>query len=93
MSTEADDPPSTKITLTYEDGRWVARDEDTGMTRERDSRTAALAALDAAIEGGDGAIDPDDPFWDAEPVTPGGPTDLSANVDDYLYGERSTGDE
>ncbi|NKE38085.1 helix-turn-helix domain-containing protein [Natronococcus sp. JC468] len=32
-------------------------------------------------------INPDDPFWDAEPVAAGGPTDVSSNVDEYLYGE------
>lgn len=30
-------------------------------------------------------INPDDPFWSAEPVAAGGPTDVSANVDRYLY--------
>lgn len=33
-----------------------------------------------------GEINPDDPFWTAEPVAAGGPTDVSANVDEYLYG-------
>lgn len=32
------------------------------------------------------AINPDDPFWNADPVAAGGPTDISANVDAYLYG-------
>jgi len=93
MSTEVEEPPSTKITLTYEDGYWVARERYTGMSRRAESRNDALAALDAAIEGAEGAINPDDPFWDAEPVTCDAPSDLSANVDDYLYGERSTDDE
>lgn len=31
-------------------------------------------------------INPDDPFWNADPVAAGGPTDISANVDAYLYG-------
>lgn len=33
-------------------------------------------------------INPDDPFWDADPVTAGGPTDVSSNVDEYLYGDN-----
>ncbi|QLH80826.1 type II toxin-antitoxin system HicB family antitoxin [Halosimplex pelagicum] len=93
MSSEAEEPPSTKITLTYEGGNWVARDDDTGMTREGGSRSEALAALDAAIEGAAGAVDPDDPFWDADPVAVDGPSDLSASVDDYLYGQRAPDDE
>lgn len=31
-------------------------------------------------------VDPDDPFWSAEPVAAGGPTDVASNVDEYLYG-------
>lgn len=31
-------------------------------------------------------LNPEDPFWSADPVAAGGPTDVSANVDDYLYG-------
>jgi len=90
MSSEAEEPPSTNITLRYEDGRWVARDEDAGVSREGETRSDALASLDAAIDGSDGAIDPDDPFWDADPVRAGLPSDLSANVDEYRYGDRST---
>jgi len=85
MGADADEPPSTKITLTYEDGRWVARDERTGTARSGPSRSDALAALDAAIENETDSIDPEDPFWDAEPVAAGTPTDVSGNVDEYLY--------
>jgi hypothetical protein len=92
MSSEVEEPPSTNITLRFEDGRWVARDEDVGVSREGASRSDALAALDAAIEGTEGAINTDDPFWDADPVTAGLPADLSTNVDDYHYDDRSTED-
>jgi hypothetical protein len=34
-------------------------------------------------------INPDDPFWSTAGMFPtGGPTDVAANADDYLYGDR-----
>jgi hypothetical protein len=91
MSTDTDDPPSTEITLTYEDEHWIARDVKTGTVREGQSRMEALRALDEAIAGTPDAasINPDDPFWEAEPAASGGPTDLSERVDEYLYGDES----
>jgi len=93
MSSDVTDPPSTEINLSYDGDRWVARDVKTATTRTGASRADALDALDAALEGrrpDDGSgIDPSDPFWDAEPVAAGGPTDLSERVDDYLYGDGS----
>jgi len=93
MSSEATDPPSTEINLSYDGDRWVARDVKTGTARTGASRADALAALDAALADRhtDDApgIDPSDPFWDAEPVAAGGSTDLSERVDDYLYADGS----
>lgn len=89
MSADSDGPPTTEIALVYRDGRWTARDVESGATASGETRTDALDALDATIERGDGvsgSIDLDDPFWTAEPVAVEGPTDLSGNVDENLYG-------
>lgn len=48
------------------------------------SRTVGRAKLWELADGPNG-INPDDPFWSADPVSTGGPTDVSANVDEYLY--------
>lgn len=39
-----------QITLTLEDDRWVATDEDTGVTSQGPTREAALENLDEAVE-------------------------------------------
>lgn len=51
------------------------------------SRTVGRAKLWELVDGPNG-INPDDPFWSAEPVASGGPTDVSSNVDEYLYRSR-----
>lgn len=48
------------------------------------SRTVGRAKLWELADGPNG-INPDDPFWSAAPVSTGGPTDVSANIDEYLY--------
>lgn len=89
MSADPDSPTTTEIRLVYSDGRWTARDAESGATATGRTRSAALDALDAVIDRMDeefGSIDPEDPFWTAEPVAAGGPTDISERVDEYLYG-------
>lgn len=89
MSAVSHAPPTTEITLVYGDGRWTARDVESGTTETGETRTEALDALDAVMErwdGGSGSIDPDDPFWTAEPVAVEGPSDRSTRVDESLYG-------
>ena len=51
------------------------------------SQTVGRAKLWELVAGPNG-INPDDPFWSAEPVSTGGPTDVSSNVDEYLYADR-----
>jgi hypothetical protein len=51
------------------------------------SQTVGRAKLWELVEGPNG-INPDDPFWSAETVSSGGPTDVSSNVDEYLYASR-----
>lgn len=48
------------------------------------SRMVGRAKLWELADGPNG-INPDDPFWSAEPISTGGPTDVSANIDKYLY--------
>jgi len=87
MST--DTPPSTKITLRYEDDHWIAKDEQRDVFVEAPTREQALEALDVAVAShtGEGAsdyeIDPDDPFF-AAPTFSSGRSDVSENVDEYL---------
>lgn len=45
MSTEV----KRRITLTEEDGGWVARDEDVGVTSQGETRQEALENLDEAV--------------------------------------------
>ncbi|MGB9985775.1 type II toxin-antitoxin system HicB family antitoxin [Salarchaeum japonicum] len=49
--------PPREITLTYEEDSemWVARDEDTGVASQGDTREAALENLDEAVAGYHGA--------------------------------------
>lgn len=85
----AETPPSTEITLTFEDDHWIAKDEQRGVLVEAPTREQALKALDLAVasqteEGApDQEIDPDDPFF-AAPTFASGKTDVSENVDEYL---------
>lgn len=39
-----------RITLTQEDGGWVAKDEEVGVTSQGESRQEALENLDEAVE-------------------------------------------
>lgn len=99
MST--DTPPTTKITLTYQDDHWVAEDVERGVSVEASTREDALAALDTAIErrrdqGEVSEISPDDPFFSA-PTFSSGQSDVSENVDKHLsdvtYRDSVGGDE
>lgn len=85
MSTDSETPRSTNITLTFEEGHWIATDEDSGLTAQAPTREEALVALDATVAVEEGGIDPDDPFFSA-PTFEGEPTD-EEDVDDILYGE------
>lgn len=85
MSTDSETPRSTTITLTFEDGHWVATDEDSGLTAQAPTREEALEALDATVAVQEGGIDPDDPFFSA-PMFEGASTD-EKDIDDILYGE------
>ncbi|EMA04273.1 hypothetical protein SAMN05443574_13520 [Haloarcula vallismortis] len=85
MSTDSENPRSTKITLTFEEGHWVATDEDSGLTAQAPTREEALEALDATVAVQEGGIDADDPFFSA-PAFEGEPTD-EEDVDDIVYGE------
>jgi len=63
MSTDIDDPgdeePSLPVKISLSLGesgdRWVARDEDTGVTSQGKTREAALENLDEAVAGYHGA--------------------------------------
>lgn len=57
MSTE-----QRRITLTQEDGWWIAHDDEHGLTAEDETREGALESLDAIVEAaeGDGGRAPTD---------------------------------
>lgn len=48
-SPRAPDPELTEITLTREGELWVARDEETGVASQGETREEALAMLDEAV--------------------------------------------
>lgn len=87
MST--DTPPSTKITLTFEDDHWIATDEHHDVVVEAPTREQALEALDVAVAVRTGEdttaleIDAADPFFAAPTFSSGG-ADTSENVDEHL---------
>ena len=54
-NTNNDPPTGTTITLTREDDRWVAKDEETGVVSQGESRQTALENLDEALQGYHGA--------------------------------------
>lgn len=87
MSTE-------RISLTNEGGEWVAVHEQTGAKGCGSTRTRALDALDAALDS-DRCDDSEgvaaDPFFTAEAVASGGPTDVSERADRHLVGSVGSG--
>lgn len=91
MSIGTGPPPSTKITLMYDDegDYWLATDETTGVTVQAPTRDQALDALDDALadrardEAREVEIPPDDPFFTA-PTFASGQADISEHVDAYL---------
>lgn len=69
MSTEVE----RRIMLTQEDGGWVARDEEVGVTSQGETRQEALENLDEAVEltqevrdEMDDAPEPSVPWFDNE---------------------------
>ena len=57
MATDASDPPTgTTITLTCGDEWWVAKDEETGVASQGETREKALENLDEAVALHDGEI-------------------------------------
>lgn len=68
-------PHPSSITLTYdESGRWVARDEDTGVASQGETREEALEMLDEAVALHRGEI--------GEPVTDEDLRELGIDPDD-----------
>lgn len=53
----------------------------------------SLSERTTSIRDDSDPIDPEDPFWTADPVVGVDSTDLSTNVDDYLYGPIEDDDE
>lgn len=49
-----------------------------------DDRTAGSTIVWWLTSAGKQEINPDDPFWDAQPADASGPDDVSANVDEHL---------
>jgi hypothetical protein len=88
MSLDADALGSTRITLTYTDGEWVARDAQTGLTGRGSSREAALEALDETLaESGtedNGAIPPTDPLFSGRGLFSDDESFDTADIDDVL---------
>lgn len=68
MSTDVEDAPSSKTTLTREDEWWVAKDEATAVVSQGKTRQAALENLDEALEGyhGEGEPPSEDDLGDLE---------------------------
>lgn len=90
MSTGTNDPASTDISLTYEDGSWVATDEDRGVSRRAETRRQALAALDRAIaDTREPATGAEDPFLQA-PTFASGRADGSESVDATIADEADS---
>jgi hypothetical protein len=89
MSTGSDDPQPTKITLTYADDEWVARDEKTGLTGRGSSRKAALDALDETLADSSvdepGAIPANDPLFSGRGLFSSDDSFDTADIDDVLY--------
>jgi hypothetical protein len=91
MNGGSDDPQPTKITLTYVDDEWVARDEKTGLTGRGSSRKAALDALDKIL--GDSSVDepgvipPNDPLFSGRGLFSSSDLFDTAGIDDVLYGD------
>lgn len=89
MSTDTE-PPSTKISLRYDEKseEWLARDDITGITARAPTREAALTALDEAIANhaekqSSQTIDADDPFFTA-PSYNSGKNSIAKHADEYL---------
>ena len=63
MSTEVE----PTITLTEEEGWWIAKDTETGVTSQGESRTEALENLDEALAGyhGEGETPTDEELREA----------------------------
>jgi hypothetical protein len=89
MSTGSDDPQPTKITLTYADDEWVARDEKTELTGRGSSRKAALDALDETLADSSvdepGAIPANDPLFSGRGLFSSDDSFDTADIDDVLY--------
>lgn len=62
------------------------RDRDAVRRKEVGARAVVWWLVGG--QSSEAEIDPEDPFFTAEPAVAGGPTDVSANVDDYLYGSE-----
>lgn len=58
-----------------------------GLVKDRDE------ARDRARRHAVSPVDPDDEFWTAEPLQTNGPSDVSENVDEYLYSSAGDTDE
>ena len=54
-------PELRHITLTREDDWWVARDDDTGIANQGETREAALENLDEAAQASTEAMEADTP--------------------------------
>ena len=91
MSLDADAPRSTRITLTYTDGEWVARDAQTGLTGCGSSREAALEALDETLAESatedNGAIPSTDPLFGGRGLFSSDESFDTGDIDDVLYDE------
>lgn len=90
MSIESDGPRPTQITLTYADEEWLARDEGTGLTGRGETRRAALAALDAAIDRADvddSEVPADDPLFGGGSLFAADEEFDTSDVDDIVYSD------
>lgn len=90
MNTDSDGPTSTRITLTYADDEWVARDEKTGFTGRGSSRKAALDALDKTLADSsldEPAIPANDPLFSGCGMFSLDDSYHTADIDDVLYGD------
>jgi hypothetical protein len=91
MRSDSDDPRPTKITLTYADDEWVARDEQTGLTGRGSSREAALEALDETLADASreepSAIPADDPLFSGRGFFSSDGSFDTTEIDDVLYSD------